>query len=236
MIVFTRESVKSQVAELARHYKSLSVIEVDAGADDEVRLSGKMRVFRSALGFTLNRVYEIEVRIPVGSDRLPVVVDLGEVIDVEYPHRYKTGELCLETDAAVRFRFIDGFRLVDWMKEYVEPFFFSYEYYVRFGVLPFGERPHGVEGVLDGYRELFGELDFNVTWRLVRFCGKGKYRGHIDCPCGNGKKIRDCRHGGVLLQLMSDRRKKEIVKIDLKYLDEEVKKYELAKKNYKATE
>ena len=53
----------------------------------------------------------------------PIIFDAGNAIDSNYSHQYKDGSLCLETDAAVRIRFIDGFDLVSWMQEFVEPYF-----------------------------------------------------------------------------------------------------------------
>ena len=108
----------------------------------------------------------------------------------------------------------DGFNLLQWMDEYVEPYYFTYEYFMRFGSYPFGERPHGPEGVISTYQELFHEEDLGKTFILMMYCADESYRGHIHCPCGSGKKLRSC-HGQYLFPLMTNPAIKEIIRSDV---------------------
>ena len=212
MIIFTPSAADLQIRELLAHYVGLKIVQ---SGSDEIVICGEIHIYRTAKGYTLNRSFQIELKIPLNSEHLPSVLDIEGSIDDTYPHRYQSGELCIETDTAIRLRFSDGFNLVMWMEEYVEPYFFSYAYYMRYGVFPFGERPHGLEGILNTYMDLFNESDMKKVASLLRYCGDEKYRGHIDCPCGSGKKLRNC-HGNVIFPLMTDPRKKEIIAKDLK--------------------
>ena len=146
MIVLSKENALLQVSELTKQHPLLSITESN---NSFIRLRGEIDVYRTAFNYTLDRSYHVEIVIPINSSELPIVKDLDGIIDSSYPHRYGNGELCLETDSAIRWHFLDGFHLEEWVKEYVEPYFFSYEYYSRFGIFPFGERPHGLEGILD---------------------------------------------------------------------------------------
>lgn len=210
-MIMTLTTATEQISALLKAYPDLTVEKSDP---DEVRLLGNIHIFRTALGFTLDGYYDIEIRIPIDSPKLPTVIDMGNAIEQSYPHRYTNGELCLETDTAVKLRFINGFNLLQWMDEYVEPYYFTYEYFMRFGSYPFGERPHGPEGVISTYQELFHEEDLGKTFILMMYCADESYRGHIHCPCGSGKKLRHC-HGQYLFPLMTNPAIKEIIRSDV---------------------
>ena len=221
------ENISEQLEKLYARYPKLTVM---GSTETSVQLSGNIDVYCTARGFTVDKTYSIEVNIPFTTDQLPTVTDIGGNIDPGYVHRYTNGELCLETDTAVRFRFVDGFDIVAWMEEYVEQYFFSYEYFLRFGEFPFGERPHGCNGILDTYRDRWNCKSADETVALFLYAVKGKYRGHDQCPCRSGKRVRNC-HGNDLFQLISDERYHKIVLDDLKKIETEYMKYEKTRKN-----
>jgi len=211
MIVLSKENALLQVSELTKQHPLLSITESN---NSFIRLRGEIDVYRTAFNYTLDRSYHVEIVIPINSSELPIVKDLDGIIDSSYPHRYGNGELCLETDSAIRWHFLDGFHLEEWVKEYVEPYFFSYEYYSRFGIFPFGERPHGLEGILDTYSDMLHVADRKQIASLLKFCAYNRYRGHVICPCGSGIKLRKC-HGKIVFPLMTDQRKIDIIRLDI---------------------
>ena len=231
MIIISSMDAETQVSLLLENYSELSVAQ---WTSDVILLKGFIHIFRNACNFTINERYEVEVKIVLNSSALPVIYDTGRAIVASYPHRYSDGSLCLETDTYIRMRFADGLTLLDWMEEIVEPYFFSYEYYTRFGVFPFGERPHGIEGIIQTYQELLHESDPKVVLRLMLFCVEGRYRGHNDCPCGSGKNSRKC-HGRYLLPLMVDTKKNEIVSDDLDYIRKVIIEYDTTINNMSKT-
>ena len=123
-MIFTTESAVQQATNLLHLYNGLKVFSID---EVQITLIGNILVNRTAKGYRLLKEYKIKIVIPLGSDELPRVLDEGNQIDKNYPHRYPDGELCLETDTNIRFRFIDGFSLDAWMSEYVETYFFRSE-------------------------------------------------------------------------------------------------------------
>ena len=144
--------------------------------ETKIVLVGPILVNRSSKGFQVCKEYTVKIVIPLESEELPYVLDTGNHIDSNYPHRYLNGKLCLETDANVKIRFIDGFSLEAWMTEYVELYYFSYEFFQRYGEFPFGERGHGWGGIIQAYSELFNEPDYIKTIRLMKYISIGKYR------------------------------------------------------------
>ncbi len=216
-----------QVQRLLTSYPKLEVKESDS---TKIRLAGPIEVYRSACNYTLHKEYPIELIIPIGNDDLPTVIETANMIDAAYPHRYSDGSLCLETNTAIRMRFIDGFDLFAWMDEFVEPYFFSYEYYVRYGAFPFGERPHGINGIIHTYQELFHADDGGAIGALLRYAAEEVYRGHVSCPCGSGEKLRKC-HGQYLLPFMTNPKKKALALADLQYLRRELTAFEQSRRN-----
>ena len=219
-IIFSSESIGPQLAELISRYPTLSII---TDTDSHITLSGPIHVFRTYNGYTLNNSYSIEIGIPVNSQKLPYITDIGEHIDNAYHHLYTdTRQLCLATDTQIIFRFMDGFSLVAWMEEFVEPYYFSYEYYQRYGEFPFGERSHGTPGVLETYCDIFKTNNLAEAYLILCFICSSPYRGHLNCPCGSNKKIRNC-HGAKMLIAYKSKDIMELIQKDFKLIDEYVK-------------
>lgn len=204
-MIFSKESALQQVKSLLQIYDKLHI---EKESNQEIILTGEILVNRTASSYTLYKTYHIEVHIPFESDKLPYVFDIGNAIDSNYNHQYKDGPLCLETDFAIRIRFVDGLNLVSWMQEFVEPYFFSYEYYQRFGCFPFGERSHGIEGILQSFGDVFQETDNIKVCKILMFIYSDRYRGHLPCPCGSGKKMRACHGDSIKPFFVNDGLKK----------------------------
>lgn len=57
---------------------------------------------------------------------------------------------------------------------------------------PFGERTHGVPGLFEAYGEIVGASDREAILRYLDCLSKEIMKGHWDCPCGSGKRLRNC--------------------------------------------
>ena len=221
------QAISEQIKHLQISYPGLHIMESNA---DQVRLHGSIHIYRSANSFTLDKNYNIEILIPLTPGQLPEIIDTGKSIDESFIHRYSNGKLCLETDTAMRIRFIDGLDLLSWMDEFVEPYYFSYEYYQRYGEFPFGERPHACLGTIDTYKDQFHCNDDIQAIKLIAFAVNKTYRGHVSCPCGSGKKLRNC-HGQYLFPFMTDERYRKIILDDFNYIKAEFDAYEQTRTN-----
>lgn len=230
-MIFSKESAVQQVNHLLHIYNGLSIEKV---LDAEIILGGHILINRTALDYQLYKKYQIRIIIPLNSDILPYVIDIGNQVDKNYSHRYVNGQLCLETDSAIRIYFINGFNLEIWLRDFVEPYYFSYEYYQRYGVFPFGERAHGISGILQTYGEYFNELDQVKVFKLMKFIQFGRYRGHLPCPCGSGRKTRSC-HGQFIQNFFKNDNLKIIVQNDYKIIKETLSTYYEQSRNTKAT-
>lgn len=214
-MIFTHESAHQQIAELLKVQRGLHI---GAESEAQVELTGEISVHCASKGYVLSDDYPVQIVVPLYSDKLPYVIDTGNRISKDYPHRYEDGALCLETDTSIRIRFLEGFSLIAWMQEFVELYYFSYEFFQRYGEYPFGERGHGIQGIMETYQELFQEKDPVKVFALMRSICENSYRGHSLCPCGSKQKLRLC-HGPIVMKYYIDNRLKKIVQSDYKLVE-----------------
>ena len=144
---------------------------------------------------------DFNIQIRIFNDDLPQVWEISNKIRKGYPHLYEDRRLCLATDLEQRL-YLENHTFLDWIKEYVEKYFVSYIYYKRYGVFPFGEHSHGEKGIYEFLKFNYKMDNLKEAKSIYEYVCTKKYRGHLDCPCGSGKKIRNC-HGELILELLN---------------------------------
>lgn len=215
--------IRPQIDELLTNYTDLK--EECTDYRTSIILSGSISINRTYNSFLVDKEYEIKILIPLNNMNLPEVWDIGNHIDKSYVHRYSDGKLCLETDAYIALGFYNGYNLLQWMKNIVEPYYYSYEYYIRFGEFPFGERGHNLNGVMETYQQIFNEHDVVKVCKLLRAISYKNYRGHLPCPCDSGVITREC-HGRDILPFICDESLYSIAHKDYMNICEVIKKYD----------
>lgn len=188
-------------------------LQISEEREESVKLRGNICVNRKISDFTLYREYKVEILLFKDESKLPEVYDVDGQIDSQYPHRYKDGKICLDTDVAIKIRFENGIDLCLWMQDFVEVFYFSYEYFKRNGEYPFGERKHGSDGVIETYGDYFHVAQKKSILNCLRYITVRGYNGHDQCPCGSGKYIRKC-HGKYILPFYNNKKRQKMVKDD----------------------
>lgn len=194
-----QRALASEVAELRRQHQGLTRLrETDAGCV----LSGSLPFEASAEGHeTIADIFEIDLIVPGSYPKaLPWVLETGGRISSDYEHVYEDGKLCLAVPIEERLTFERLPSLLGFVNNLLIPYCYGYCYWERHGVHPFGEREHGRAGIVRFYidwLDLPGEVEaLKVALDLVQH----RYRGHHDCPCGSGAKLRNC-HRPALMQL-----------------------------------
>lgn len=147
---------------------------------------------------------------------LPSVYEISDSIPDDYSHIYNDGMLCLSTDIEQKVHFTEGGMLSDWYEDFVIPYFFSMEYYVKYGKFPNGDRSHNKLGVIESYFDIFDVKEETELAEMFKYILKEPYRGHNLCPCNSGRKVRNC-HGEVIRKWKQNEYK-EMIQQDLKYL------------------
>ena len=132
---------------------------------------------------------------------LPITRELSNSINKNYPHCSPNGELCLASELELRIFFLQTTSMYDFIEKYIIPYLYTYRFYEEYGVYPFGERSHGTMGNLEYLKELFGVETWKQVLDIMLFVVNSSYRGHLLCPCGSNKRIRNC-HGDILKKAM----------------------------------
>jgi hypothetical protein len=81
---------------------------------------------------------------------------------------------------------------------------------------PFGEHGHSIKGILDFYAILLGTKDILTIQRYLNCLRNRPIKAHQPCPCGSGKRLRDCHCSQV--DELSKRIKPEYAARALRYI------------------
>jgi len=91
-----------------------------------------------------------------------------------------------------------GSSFLDFLNGPVRTFFLG-QTAVRFGQpWPFGEHEHGIMGILDYYAELLGTKNLRIILGYLDYLSKDEIKGHWSCPCGSGKRLRNCHFESLI--------------------------------------
>lgn len=170
--------------------------------DDNIKaLKGNISIHKICNDEIINETYDI--LIDFKSCEIPQVYELGKKIKRSYEHKYSDNRLCLATDIE-QILFLKKHKMIShWIKNYVESYFISYEFFQRYGVYPFGQYSHGKKGILEFYESYFNLEAEKNSVEILRYIFLKKYRGHDLCPCGSDLKVRNC-HKDTILKCKSD--------------------------------
>ncbi len=194
-----REELRKQIAELTAVHKGLTHI---AECGTAIAVSGNLPFEASADGLeTITDSFEIELTVPHDFPQtLPRVRETGGRIGADYAHRNPGGTFCLAVPIEQRRVFLEQPTLLGFVNRLVIPYLYGYCYFTAHGRHPFDEAAHGYEGILRHYVETLGLSDDRAALAVLCFLMEYGYRGHHDCPCGSGKRVRAC-HGPALIAL-----------------------------------
>jgi len=144
--------------------------------------------------------YQIEIELPPDwPDSIPVLREVGGRIPVHKDRHINRGdetscllvpeEWLLSPQRDSLRAFLDGpvhdFFLGQSLVEVGEPW-------------PFGERAHGMPGLLQSYGEMLGTEDPATVRRYLECLGKKEVKGHWECPCGSNQRLRNCHFDHVV--------------------------------------
>ena len=194
-----REDLREQLAELTGVYTGLRRV-VDG--DVHILVSGSLRFEASADGLeTIAESFDIELSVPHAfPDSSPQAKEIGGRIGADYDHLNPDGTLCLAVPIEQRRLFLEQPTLLGFVNLLLVPYLYGFSFWTKHGYHPFGEAPHGAEGILDHYVETLGLEGPVCALAVISFLFEHGYRGHHDCPCGSGRRVRVC-HGSVLRAL-----------------------------------
>lgn len=130
---------------------------------------------------------------------LPLVFEVGGRVprDADHHINRETGEACLFVPDEQWRVCPPEMGFLEFLNGPVRSFFLGQSLFRSTGEWPFGQRSHGAEGIREYYEELLGIHDILVILAYLECLSRPKLRGHWPCPCGSGKKLRDCHRSRV---------------------------------------
>ena len=73
--------------------------------------------------------------------------------------------------------------------------FFIWQSLVEQGQEPtWKARSHGFPGAMEAYADMVGMTEPKQIVKCLEYLSKGPIKGHWDCPCGSGKRLRNCHY------------------------------------------
>jgi hypothetical protein len=205
--------LEEQFTELQELYPDLCLY---MNANGAWAIRGEISFEAEHEGALFEESFRIMLILPAGYPASPPkAFEIGNRIPSNY-HKMDDGSLCLAAPIAVQMDFSENPRLVSYVNNQVIQYLVRYCLYEREKTETWGELFHGARGIREYYEELFATDNFmEILWFLT-ILSKGKYRGHHQCPCGSGKRLRDC-HGSHIERRLLVRSQGEFER-DLNYL------------------
>lgn len=216
MIIRKSVQIESDFSEVSKVYPGL-VLHNDADGVAVVR--GLLDFSAQYENIPIDDSFSLEIILPESYSKSipPIVKEVGGRIPNEF-HKYPDGSLCLGAPLEVRKTFSENPTILGFLTFLVIPYLFSFCYWEKNQRMPFGERSHGVSGIIESYRDLFNVTSDIISLHLLKILAEGSYRGHSHCPCGIGVRLRNC-HGPQLLKLRSYQNQHEFLCDYIRCLD-----------------
>ncbi len=190
-IIHEFEKVKEKHSDLYLH-------PLDDGAWE---ILGNLHFLGKLRSETIEDIYSLRIYIPsVYPKELPKVWELGGRIPKDF-HKFSDESLCLGASLDVKIKFHEHPNLLGFVERSVVEYLFGYSYKLKHGELPVGERSHGLQGVIEHYKELFSTQDLVVVVKLLEALVCETYQADRQCPCCSGKTLKQC-HGETLSNLL----------------------------------
>lgn len=154
------------------------------------------------VGERIKDSYLVQIAFPDDYPRSPPTVkeSVGRITS----NFHKSGDTnCLGVPSEIYLKFAENPTILHFIRGLLEPYLYTHSYWNKHnGKTPFGERPHGGEGVLEYYSGIFGTKDNDAIISLLEIPASKAYKQSMICPCGNGKKLKKC-HGKIILNIQN---------------------------------
>lgn len=141
----------------------------------------------------------IEIEFPPKYPQgLPLVFEIGGRIP-RTPDRHINpfGDCCIYFPLQLAEVLPQDASFSDFLNGPVKSFFLGQSYFEVTGDWLFGEWPHGQDAIYAFYAPILKTTDKSVISRFFQVISGKEFKGHWPCPCGSGKKLRNCHFSEV---------------------------------------
>lgn len=182
-----------RLVELLRAFPMLTVQPV---VNTQTRIAGSLPfTFQYQDLECIEDTYTISIEIP---EDFPRHLPSTQEIDGRIPKKFHTdpdGTLCLGSPTRLRLTLGEAPTLLRYVRKCVIPFLYSFSYFQRNGVLPFGQLHHGSNGIRQDYASLLGVASEKAAQEMVGLASMRKRKANkLPCPCGSLLRVGRCHH------------------------------------------
>lgn len=109
-------------------------------------------------------------------------------------HIMRDGSACLGVYGDILLRWGDNSNMANFLENFVAPFLVWQIYYDAYQKPPpWGQRSHFSKGIMEFYAEFIGIPNGPQIIEFMKLLArKNCPKGHETCPCGSGKRLRNC--------------------------------------------
>ena len=144
--------------------------------------------------------YDIEMGLVKDFPKIePRVFEVGRRIPREVDRHVSSDGTCCVTVWEVWLTTAPDASFEAFLTGPIYEFFLSQFWYEINGEWPFGEWSHGQTGLEEACSEVLGLPDEeDQLCAYLRVLSKQRPKGHWPCPCGSGRRLRDCHRERVV--------------------------------------
>jgi hypothetical protein len=146
-------------------------------------------------------------------DNLPLVKEIGGKIPAAF-HHFSDGSLCLCAPTEQYIVFSKNPTLENYMKNLVNPFLLGWLWYQKYNEMLWGERAHGLLGLLESYQELLNIKDKQYVLPFMYKYIRNELFSRQECPCGTKLPFRKCHR--KIMHRLENHLPKELLRNDFR--------------------
>ena len=168
--------------------------------DDIPILKGVYQFKMDYRGYSFQDNFNLEFVFPPNyPEKIPLVRELDSKIPSMF-HRNPDGCLCLCTPVEQYLIFSKEPTLENYIYSLLNPYLLSWLWYQRFNEMPWGERHHGVKGLIESYQELLKLRNIKHTIHFMYKFVYNRIHNKQECPCGSGLLYKNC-HKSIIIDI-----------------------------------
>lgn len=143
-------------------------------------------------GTVLDR-YQIEIEWSDSDGVVPLLRETGGRVPwIADRHMSIGGMACLFVPEEWLLRSREEKTVIHYLDGPVRNYFLWQSLYERAESPPWKDRPHFAPGLLEAYGEMVGMDSESAIRCCLEYLSREQIKGHWPCPCGSGKRMRDC--------------------------------------------
>jgi hypothetical protein len=180
------KQAQSLQQELAQKFPDITV----STTETKIYLRGAFPVLHE--GNVLDR-YQVEIDWSDRDTEVPVLRETGGRIPwIADRHMSQGGMACLFVPEEWLLRARAERTIIHYLDGPVRNYFLWQSLFERGESPPWGERSHGVSGLIEAYSDMVSMQGAAAVKRCFGYLSRDRIKGHWMCPCGTNRRVRDC--------------------------------------------